>query len=63
MIKCSVVGDSMVGKTCVIHSFGTQEFIKEESIPTVASKYEHVIEVGEKEVHLQVCDTSGQDEF
>ena len=57
-----MVGDSTVGKTCMVHSFGESEFLSD-YVPTVATNYESSIEIDETEVQISIVDTCGQDEF
>ena len=56
-VKACVVGDSTVGKTCLVHHMGYNEFLYRP--PELASNLTTKIE----EVSLNIVDTCGQDAF
>ena len=61
-IKCVVVGDGTVGKTCLIESYSTNSFpIK--YVPTVYESYSTAITADGKSMNLDLNDTSGQQEY
>ena len=62
-MKVVMVGDTRVGKTCVLEKL-TSGIFKESSPPTIGAAFKsHILETKEGCVSLQIWDTAGQEKY
>jgi small GTP-binding protein len=62
-IKVILVGNTSVGKTCIVKR-GNSGVFDDESVPTLGAAYlPKVVVIGQTEVHLHIWDTAGQERY
>jgi len=57
-IKCVLVGDGAVGKTCIFMSYTENKF-PEEYVPTIFENYVSHVKLDNKTYNLSLWDTAG----
>ncbi len=63
LIKLVLIGDSSVGKTCLLMRFSENKF-PEDHMPTIGIDFKiKMLQAGDQRVKLQLWDTAGQERF
>ncbi|XP_060742715.1 ras-related protein Rab-19 isoform X1 [Tachysurus vachellii] len=63
LFKIIFIGDSNVGKTCIIHSFKSGEFRGNQHNTIGVDFTVHTMDIDGKRVKMQIWDTAGQERF
>ena len=61
-VKCVVVGDGAVGKTCLLITYSKDQF-PVEYVPTIFDNYSVKVPIAEETYTLELFDTAGQEEY
>ena len=62
-VKLILVGTQSVGKTCIVQKLVTGKFSEDERPTLGAAYFPMSINIGNKEVRLQIWDTAGQERY
>ncbi|KAL6658129.1 hypothetical protein ACP70R_003715 [Stipagrostis hirtigluma subsp. patula] len=62
-LKCIIIGDTGVGKSCLLLQFTDQRFPREHNVTIGADHRTRIIAVDDKPTKLHIWDTAGQEAF
>ena len=63
LFKVIIIGDSGVGKSCVLHRLTHNEFIEDHEVTVGVEFGSLLVQLNEKVYKLQIWDTAGQEAF
>ncbi|XP_028813996.1 ras-related protein Rab-19 isoform X2 [Denticeps clupeoides] len=63
LFKIILIGDTNVGKTCVVHSFKTGTFLEKQQNTLGVDFTVRTLDIDGKKIKMQVWDTAGQERF
>ena len=63
LFKLIIIGDSGVGKSCLLHRVTTNEFIEDHEVTVGVEFGSLLVKIEEKVFKLQIWDTAGQEAF
>ena len=63
LFKLIIIGDSGVGKSCILLQFTDNRFRKDHDLTIGVEFGAKLIDIKEKKIHLQIWDTAGQENF
>ncbi|KAJ5077684.1 hypothetical protein M0811_05783 [Anaeramoeba ignava] len=62
-VKCVVIGDAGVGKTCLLLSYTTREGFPTQSVPTVCEPIPITVTVEGEPINISLVDTAGDGKY
>lgn len=63
LFKLIVIGDSGVGKSCLMHRVTTNEFMDEHEVTVGVEFGTLLLKIDDVKIKLQIWDTAGQESF
>ena len=62
-VKITLIGDSGVGKTCIILRYTNEEFNENQNTTRGANYCPKILNIGGKDLRLDIWDTAGQEQY
>ena len=63
LAKILLIGESGVGKSCVLQAFTEREFVMNH-LPTIAIDFKtKIVDIDNRKLNMQIWDTAGQERF
>ena len=63
LFKLIIIGDSGVGKSCLMHRVTTNEFMEDHEVTVGVEFGSLLLKIEESKIKLQIWDTAGQENF